>query len=175
VKEVSLGAERITALFHALDAELRKAHVVGELHVVGGAVMCLALHARPATRDVDAHFHPAKAVRQAAARVARQEDLQEDWLNDAAKAFLSERGEYRPFLELPNLRVLTAQPEYLLAMKCLSFRIGPEFQDESDVRFLLRYLNIERYKTAVDVIIRYYPLERFPQKTLYALEEILGG
>lgn len=163
------------ALFHALDAELRAMDAVGELHVVGGAVMCLALQARPATRDVDAHFHPASTVRKAAVRVARREDVPEDWLNDAAKAFLSERGEYRPFLELPHLRVMTAIPEYLLAMKCLAFRLGPEFQDESDVRFLLRYLNIERYDAAVEVITRYYPRERFPQKTLYALEEILSS
>jgi hypothetical protein len=175
LSEVSFDAERLLGLLSALDGELRQANAVGELHVVGGAVMCLALHARPATRDVDAHFHPASVVRQAAARVARREDIPEDWLNDGAKAFLSERGEYRPFLELPNLRVMVAVPEYLLAMKCLSFRLGPEFKDEADVRFLLRYLNIERYEKAVEVIRRYYPLERFPQKTLYALEELLGG
>lgn len=137
--------------------------------------MCLVLHARPSTRDVDAHFHPTSVIRQAAARVARREDIPEDWLNDAAKGFLSERGEYQTFLDLPNLRVMVAVPAYLLAMKCLSFRIGPEFQDEADVRFLLRYLNIESYAKAVEVIGRYYPPERFPQKTLYALEELLGG
>jgi hypothetical protein len=170
-----LTAERIEELFRALDAELRGSDVVGEVYVVGGAVLCLALHARPATRDVDAHFHPARAVRQAAARVASAHDVPEDWLNDAAKGFLSDKGDYRPYLELPNLRVLVAQPEYLLAMKCLAFRLGAEFQDESDVRFLLRYLNIDRYDTAVEVITRYYPRERFPQKAFYALEEILGS
>jgi hypothetical protein len=87
---------------------------------------------------------------------------------------LSADGEYCPFLELPNLRVLTAAPEYLLAMKCLAFRLGPEFQDEADVRYLLRYLNIERYEVALEIVTRYYPRERFPQKAFYALEEILG-
>jgi hypothetical protein len=32
---------------------------------------------------------------------------------------------------------MIAQPAYLLAMKCLSFRIGAEFHDEDDVRYLL--------------------------------------
>lgn len=170
-----LTVKRIEGLFRALDAELRGDDVVGEIYVVGGAVLCLALQARPATRDVDAYFQPARAVRQAAARVAERNDVPESWLNDAAKVFLSDKGEYRPYLELPNLRVLTARPEYLLAMKCLAFRLGAEFQDESDVRFLLRYLNIDRYQAALDVITRYYPRERFPQKAFYALEEILGG
>ena len=60
-------------------------------------------------------------------------------------------------------------------MKCRAFRIGPELHDEADVRFLLRTLNIERYEDALDVITRYHPRERFPQKTFYALEEMLGG
>ena len=76
---------------------------------------------------------------------------------------------------MPNLRVLTATAEYLLAMKCLAMRLGEEFQDEQDVRFLLRYLNITRYAAAVEVVARYYPVERVPQKTLSAREEILGG
>jgi hypothetical protein len=172
--ETSLTSEQIEELFAALDAELRALDVVGEVHVVGGAVLCLVFHARPSTRDVDAHFQPTQKIRQAAARVAAAHGLPEAWLNDAAKGFLSEKGEYRLFLERPNLRVFMAQPEYLLAMKCLAFRLGAEFHDEADVRFLLRLLNIERYATALEIITGYYPLERFPQKALYALEEILG-
>jgi hypothetical protein len=66
-----------------------------------------------------------------------------------------------------------AQPEYLLAMKCLAMRIGAEFHDEDDVRYLLRHLDIRTYEQAVTAITRYYPLDRFPQKTLYALAELL--
>lgn len=123
---------------------------------------------------MDAHFAPARAVRTAAARVAAKHDVHEGWLNDAVKGFLSADGDYRPYLTLANLRVLTATPEYLLAMKCLSFHLGAEFHDEADVRFLLRYLNIDRYETAVEVITRYYPRDRFPQKSFYALEKLLG-
>jgi len=60
-------------------------------------------------------------------------------------------------------------------MKCLAMRLGREFHDETDVRYLLRYLNIERYEDAVDVVCSFYPLQRFPQKTFYALREILGS
>jgi hypothetical protein len=40
---------------------------------------------------------------------------------------------------------------------------------------LLRCDHIERYEAALDVITRYYPRERFPQKSFFALEEILGA
>jgi hypothetical protein len=90
-----------------------------------------------------------------------------------ASRFLSERGDFRPWLELGHLRVLVAQPEYLLAMKCLAFRLGAEFHDEDDIRYLLRHLGVTSYGKALELLTRYYPRERFPQKTLYALGELL--
>jgi hypothetical protein len=93
--------------------------------------------------------------------------------NTVHRGYLSERGEFRPWLELDHLGVMLAQPEYLLAMKCLAFRIGPEFHDEEDVRFLLRLLDVTSYEKAQEILARYYPLERFPRKTLYALQELL--
>jgi len=68
--------------------------------------------------------------------------------------------------------VFAARAEYLLAMKCLAMRIGEEFHDMDDIRYLIRFLNLETYQKAVEIVTQYYPLERFPQKTLYALEEI---
>jgi hypothetical protein len=162
-------------LLAELNRALAEEDHVGELYLVGGAVMTLVFRARAATRDLDGFFQPTSVVRKAAARVAVAHGLDAGWLNDAAKGYLSQSGTFAPFLDLGNLRVLTAQPEYLLAMKCLSMRLGPEFFDESDARYLLRHLNIETAAAAMDVIARYYPRQAFPHKTLYALEEILGA
>lgn len=170
-----LSAADLRRLFGLLNDELARLATKGELYLVGGAVMCLAHSARPSTEDVDGHFKPATVVREAAARVAVNANQQAGWLNDAVKGYLSERGTYNPWLELSHLLVMVAQPEYLLAMKCLAFRIGAEFHDEEDIRFLLRLLNISTYGKAVDIIARFYPLERFPQKTLCALQELLPG
>jgi len=169
----ALSARDIRRLFELLNKVLRDEGIEGELFVVGGAVMCLAYSARPSTQNVDALFRPAREIRTAAARVAVAAGFSPDWLNDGVKEFLSDRGEFTPFLELDHLRVMVAQPEYLLAMKCLAMRIGAEFHDEDDVRYLLRHLDIRDYERAVAVITRYYPLDRFPQKTLYALAELL--
>jgi hypothetical protein len=169
----SLTDKDIRRLFALLNADLRQAGIEGELFLVGGAVMCLAYAARPSTQDVDALFRPVREVREAAARVAVQAGVRPDWLNDGVKGFLSEQGEFSTFLELDHLRVMVAQPQYLLAMKCLSLRIGAEFHDEDDIRYLLRHLNITDYEQAIALITRFYPLERFPQKTLYALAELL--
>ncbi len=170
---VALAKADIRRLFELLNDELRQSGTLGEVFLVGGAVMCLAYDARPSTMDVDALFRPAEKVRAAAARAAIEAGVDERWLNDAVKGFMSARGEFAPFLELDHLRVMAAQPEYLLAMKCLAMRIGAEFHDEEDVRFLLRLLDVRSHDQALGIITKYYPLERFPQKTLYTIEDLL--
>jgi hypothetical protein len=164
----------IARLFGLLNEELAKDKITGEIYLVGGAVMCLVYDVRHSTKDVDGFFKPTQKIREAAARVALKAGLPPDWLNDGAKGYFSQQGTYRDWLELSNLKVFTAQPDYLLAMKCLAMRIGAEFHDLDDVRYLLRYLNITSYQKACEVIGRFYPLKQFPQKTLYALEELLS-
>ncbi|MFZ4516400.1 MAG: DUF6036 family nucleotidyltransferase [Acidimicrobiia bacterium] len=84
-----LTRRRLLALFRELDLELSRREIRGDVFVVGGAAMCVAYDARPATRDVDAIFHPSEEVRVAAAVVARaQVGIPDDWLNDAVKGFL---------------------------------------------------------------------------------------
>jgi Nucleotidyltransferase of unknown function (DUF6036) len=163
----------LSRLFELLNKELGRSGTQGELFLVGGAVMCLAYSARPSTKDVDALFRPPAQVREAAARVAIRARVNPDWLNDAVKRFMSSQGDFTPFLELDHLRIMVAQPQYLLAMKCSAMRIGAESHDEEDVRFLLRLLEIRTYEKAIALITKYYPLDRFPQKTLYALAELL--
>jgi hypothetical protein len=169
----ALTQSDIRRLFALLNEELRDSATEGELFLVGGAVMCLAYAVRPSTQDVDGIFRPPAEVREAAARVGARAGLHQNWLNDGVKGFMSAQGDFAPFLELDHLRIMVAQPAYLLAMKCLALRIGAEFHDEEDVRYLLRHLDIRTYDDALAVIGKYYPLERFPQKTLYALAELL--
>ncbi len=173
VAHVKLTRAEIRRLLELLDAELEAAHVEGEVYLVGGAVMCLALGARESTRDLDAFFRPSTAVRQAAARVAARTGVPESWLNDAVKGFLSPHGDFDPWLELEHLRVFVATPEYLLAMKCASMRLGEEFHDLDDVRYLLRYLNIGSAAAALEVVTRYFDEVQLSPKTRLALEELL--
>lgn len=169
----ALSRQDIERLLKLLNDELRSESVTGEVYLVGGAVMCLAFGARESTRDVDGFFEPTKKIREAAARVAVEAGVDEHWLNDGVKGYLSEKGSFSKHLELSNLKVYCADARYLLAMKCLAMRIGEEFQDLGDIRYLLRHIGLDKYEDAVEAITKYYPLDRFPQKTLCALEELL--
>ena len=164
----------ILRLFELLEAELTKENCLSELYVVGGAIMCLVLDAREATRDVDAFFKPTKLIREAAARVAARANVPSTWLNDAVKGFLSPRGTFVPYLERPHLRVYVAEPHYLLAMKCAAMRLGEEFHDLDDVRYLLRHLDISTVEEALAIVRHYFDEDELHAKTRLALEELLS-
>lgn len=169
-----LSATDIRRLFELLNDELAESGTHAELALVGGAVMCVALEARDSTRDVDALFKPATEVRAAAARVGPRVGAPPDWLNDAVKGFISPTAEFDPWLELSHLEVSTARPEYLLAMKCAAMRLGEEFRDLDDIRYLLRYLNITDAAAALAVVTHYFDEKSLPAKTRLALEELLS-
>ena len=132
-------------ILEALTAVGRVLHsrgIAGELYVVGGAAIALALDARRSTRDVDAVFEPKQAIYEAAAQVAGDLGLPPGWLNDAVKGFLAGPDpQAAPVLEVPGLRCLAASPRMLLTLKVLAHRIG---EDEGDVRLLARELGLAR-------------------------------
>jgi hypothetical protein len=151
---------------------LGRQNLVGEVVLFGGAAMVLAHQARVSTKDVDALFIPKAAVYAAAAEVTREYGAPEGWLNDAVKGFLSDKAETRPLLDLPHLKVFVAVPEYLLAMKCMSMRIGKDETDIRDIRFLMRHLELRRAEDVLDIVEKYYPQNRIQPRTRFAVEEI---
>ncbi|HEY3825365.1 MAG TPA: hypothetical protein VGL82_12455 [Bryobacteraceae bacterium] len=120
-----------------------------------------------------AHGSPAD-LRAAALEVAAEEGLPEGWLNDAVKGYFSSQGRFEVFEELSHLRVYVPNTDYLLAMKCLALRLGEEFQDIEDVRLLVGVLGLRKVSDVERILERYYPLERYPAKTRYILEELIG-
>lgn len=169
----TLSKADIQRLLELLDVELQAASVFGEVYLVGGAVMCLAFDARESTRDVDALFKPATAIRAAAARVAARAGVASHWLNDAVKGWIGTRATFDQWFDRPHLKVFVAQPEYILAIKCVAMRLGAEFHDLDDVRFLLRYLNLTSAAEALAIVEQYFDKDQIPAKTQFVLKELL--
>lgn len=167
-----MDRDEIELLLGRLSELLAQRGLVGEIALYGGAAMVLAHRARLATKDVDAVFVPKREVYQAAAEVAAACGVEADWLNDAVKGFLSDRNEISLLLDLPGLKVFVASPEYLLAMKCMSMRLGKEETDLDDVKFLLNQLELRKAEDVLELVSRYYPEERIQPKTRFAIEEL---
>ncbi len=163
----------ILQALRALGAELSSRGIRGEMFVVGGAAMALAYSSRRVTRDIDAVFEPKSAIYEAAAEIAEQLGLPDDWLNDAVKAFMPGRDEGAlPIPEIEGIEVTTASASYLLAMKLIAMRFG---EDEEDIEVLLRECGIDTVEQALSLLRRLYPRREPPLKTRLFLEELLEG
>lgn len=58
-------------------------------------------------------------------------------------------------------------------MKCASMRLGGEFHDLDDVRYLLRNLGVTTVEEAFAVVTRYFDEDQLAPKTRLALEDLL--
>jgi hypothetical protein len=164
-----MTAEEITKYLTELNDELRLMDIKGEVSLYGGAVMCLAFKARPATKDVDAIFEPVKEIRNASHRIAERYNLKLDWLNFAVKMFVVEHKR-QVLLNLSHLKIFVPEGDYMLAMKILSFR--PDTSDIDDVKFLIDRLGISSADEAVSVVANYYPRKVVKPETIFRLEEL---
>ena len=167
--------EVILAALQALSDALGQQGVNGELCLFGGTVMVLAYSARVATKDVDAIFQPAQAVRDLACKISSEHNLPEHWLNDGVKGFISARHETTAgnLPQFDHLRLYMPVPEYLLAMKCLASRLGgsgDERSDVPDIIFLIRKLGLKSAREVLDLIVQFYPPNRISVKTQYLIE-----
>jgi hypothetical protein len=165
-----LNVKTMKKLFAALNNELKKKEVIGEVGLCGGAVMCLVFNARAATKDIDAIFKPTREIREACKKIAKEFDLPEDWLNDAAKGFFLSDPPRQDVLNYSHLRVWAPSADYMLAMKCTSARF--DTFDKDDVVFLIQHMNLKTTQEVFDTILKYYPREKIPPKTQFLIEEL---
>lgn len=164
-------AEILKAL-QALGDELSSRGVRGQIFIVGGAAMALAYSTRRVTKDIDAVFEPKSSIYEAAAQVAEELGLPEDWLNDAAKGFMpGEDQDARPVPDINGIEITTASPQYLLAMKLMAMRFG---EDNEDIEVLVEECGLGSAQEALDLLERLYPSREPLPKTRFFLEELFS-
>lgn len=164
-----MTAEEIEKYLSEINDELAARETIGEICIYGGAAMCLAFKARPATKDVDAIFEPVKVIRGAINKIAAKYGLNEGWLNFAVKIFVVEH-EKNVLLDLSNLKVYVPTADYLLAMKVLALRA--ESFDAQDVEFLVKDLDLKNSEEVLKIVTDYYPNKEIKPEAKFQIEEI---
>jgi predicted nucleotidyltransferase len=167
-----LDRARIQDLFRRLAERLERRGVVGDIYVIGGAAMALAYDARRATRDIDAVFLPHGIVLEEAQALAAELGLPPWWLNEQASAYVAPGGdpEAPRSFDSPGLRVTTASPEHLLAMKAIAARR----RDVDDLRLLAGTLCVTSAEQVIEVCRRVFPDETLPDRACLVLEDVFA-
>jgi hypothetical protein len=104
------------------------------LVIFGGAAMVLGYDARKSTQDIDALFLPppeAHVVRAWATKVARENGWPDNWLNDAAKVYLTGFSNGPVLFQATGIEVSQPAIEQLLAMKLCAWRDDVDIADAS--------------------------------------------
>ena len=165
-----LGRQELLEALAELNEELEILNVRGEVFIVGGVAMAIAYDTRRATSDVDAIFVPSNEIRLAASRVADRLNLEPDWLNDGAKAFMPGEDENRiGVYEGNHLSVAAASPEYLLAKKLMASRVE---RDLDDIRALYKLCGLSTAEEGLNLLTTFYPEHQILPRVQFLLQEI---
>ncbi|HEY5050461.1 MAG TPA: DUF6036 family nucleotidyltransferase, partial [Acidothermaceae bacterium] len=140
---------------------------------IGGTAMALAYDARRATRDIDAVLVPHNVVLEEAHALAAELGLPQWWLDEQASIYVAPGGDAEAPLSFdhPGLRVSTASPEHLLAMKTIAARQ----RDIEDLRILIGMLGLTTAEQVIAVCSRVFPDELLPDRARLALEDLFDA
>lgn len=168
-----LDRAQIEHAFSQLAARLARRRIHADLYVIGGAAIALAWDDRRTTRDIDALFETDRhqALLEEVWAVADELKLPRSWLNEQAAAYVPRRPDpgQRRVWDAPSLRVVTAGPEFILAMKVRAARPS----DMADVRLLLGILRITSLADALAVHDRVFPGDPLPDHKRAAIADVL--
>jgi len=176
--EAGFDAGRLRYLFGEIGRRLRERRQVAEIAVFGGSALVLTFDYREATRDID--YVPLvadpRALEEVASEIGQQENLPENWLNDAVRIFTSDTPDYRLVGDFPDgkpgLRVYSASPRYLLAMKIMSMRSSLETNDVLDVWNLIDACGVRNAEEAAALTKEFFPSKDIPRRNQLLLEDV---
>ena len=178
-----LTRARIIQALNLLGELAEQEQVTLELCIYGGSAMMLAYSARETTKDVDVIARPSEIALRLARSVAERLGMDESWLNNEVRHFVSIEGTYAP-LEVQGLeeaakrrlKITRPSANYLLAMKCLAGRSGlPGFPgDLEDIRFLVRKMGLRTSAQVEEHLERFYPHEALTPKVQDFINGVLS-
>jgi uncharacterized protein (DUF1778 family) len=165
-----------------LNGELRRAGVSAELCAVGDRVLTVAYTAEPDTRSISALFQPPDRLRDAIDATVRPAGVAEaggadaTWLARLARPDPAGGTEADPtaFVELSNLRLYSARPDYVLAVKCATLRLGRDADTERDILYLLRYMGVGATSDALAIVGRFFTERQQPVGLAEVLDRAIG-
>jgi hypothetical protein len=175
----SLSKQRITSALRRLGELAQEKGAVLEVSLYGGGVFTVVYGSRETTKDIDAIVRPTELAQNLAARVASEQNLPDDWINDDVRFFLAENEAKRRLkgdVFGPGLHVSVPTASYLLAMKLRACRAPrPGFAgDHGDIRFLARKMELTSVADAEKIHDRFFPNDSLPEEAREVVQRAIS-
>lgn len=160
-------------LIHIFATKVDGAMISGTISLVGGAALSLSyLSDRQATSDIDALLPNDLKISEIIAEMAIEENLQSNWINDAAKAYVPFETEpqWVDLFRVGGVLVRIASAELLLAMK---LRADRGFRDRTDIEELIKICGITTMSEIEVLYGSFHHQELIKEKTRLVVIEML--
>lgn len=161
-------------LIHLFAAKINGAGISGTISLVGGAALSMSyLHDRRATTDIDALLPSDKRIAEIIAEIAAEENLAENWINDAAMAYVpfETQQQWIDLYRVGGVLVRIASAELLLAMK---LRADRGFRDRADIEGLIKICGIKRIDEIEGLYGRFHHQEVIREETRQVVLKMLA-
>lgn len=176
-----LDAQLARELLFKLGEGLAAKNVTAEIALYGGSSLLFTIDGRQSTKDID-YLNISENnndLEQIAVEIGEEYGLSGNWFADVTEVIASENPEYS-FLgdfppEKPGLRVFTATPEYVLAMKMKSPRSSFEGNDIKDIWLLLEHCGISNADKAIEWFDKFFPSDKLSQRDVAILNDIIAS
>lgn len=148
--------------------------IEAQIYLVGGAAISLGYFDRRLTTDIDARVAPADRVIAVAEEIAKENEWQLDWFNNAASKlipFMAGEGDWLRISVTGKVEVFVASAELLLAMKLEASRPN---RDGEDIVGLVEHLGITSKSELEAIYEKFYIGEVMPRKAHQILSSIFG-
>lgn len=163
----------ITELLSQLNDKLMQNDKSASILLSGGATMALMFNRNRLTQDIDAVLlnGDKSGFRKIVAEVGLENELKEDWLNDAVKGYIDFNWQ-KQFVPtgFSNLTVYHIPADKLLAMKLTAGRTYSK--DKEDAINLMKYLDIKSIDEAIEILEDSVPNNLLTAKTRYFTMEV---
>lgn len=167
-----MNKNEILKYLDIMNSELKNRNIAAYVNVFGGAVMCLVFNSRDNTKDIDAIFEPENILKEIAANIARDHNLNNDWFNNEIRLYRPETKNNQLYKAWSNLKLYVPSAEYMFALKCYSARFGKS-KDIEDLMYLIKHLNIDNFSQAINIIEKYFDLNQIRGEVReFLLEEL---
>lgn len=183
-KTTVLDKALIEKAFTIMGRELLDRKRFAEICIYGGSALIFLFDWRKVSGDVDAIIRSGEhhqAVIDARDRAAKELGLEKSWLNEQVTQYVASRdrehvseiGIY-PSYERPALRVLSAKPDYILALKVMAMgeRSAPDDRDFMDAAGVAAELGLSTADEIREKVGLYFPGTPIPMVTELRLDEL---
>lgn len=174
-----LNTQLARELLFKVGEKLATQNIIAEIALYGGSSLLFTIDGRESTKDIDYLMigdAPAE-LSLIASEVGSEYGLTQAWFSDVTAVITSDHPEYM-FLgdfppERPGLRVFSATPEYVLAMKMRHMRSSLEGNDVKDIWMLLDHCDIKDVDQAMAWFQKFFPHEEINPRNEAIMHDII--